>query len=301
MSEKRYELRKQVKNVRWMIFWVVLAQFAAEVAVEAAVSFMAKPPHEYVRIALIELLAIGIPIVLYARTVWSGGRVKAEFCLNRCGLFYICLAAVLGIAGQFVMMLLNVPANYLMSLISGVRTESGISVAESREEIALGVLGVVIIPAVVEEFLMRGIIFRAYNKCSTYAAVAFTAIVFALLHLRVNEIAGFLLMSVTAAVLLIKSNSLYAAMIYHAFSNMTALLFSAFIMPRIYGFLWLSFAVMTVIFAAGFVILLKQKGRMRINRSFGAFSLTANGLFSMPVLLSVGLVILKYFLLNLAG
>ena len=55
MPEKKYELRKQIRSVRWMIFWVVLAQFAAEIAVEAVVSFMKNPPHEYIQIAIVVL------------------------------------------------------------------------------------------------------------------------------------------------------------------------------------------------------------------------------------------------------
>ena len=72
MSEKKYELRKRMKSVRWMIFWVVLAQFAAQLAVEATVSFMSNPPHQYIQIALIELIAIGVPIMVYVKSMYSG-------------------------------------------------------------------------------------------------------------------------------------------------------------------------------------------------------------------------------------
>ena len=60
-NEKKYELRKQIRSVRWIIFWVILAQFTAQMVVEAVVSFMPNPPHEYIRIAVVELFAIGIP------------------------------------------------------------------------------------------------------------------------------------------------------------------------------------------------------------------------------------------------
>lgn len=303
MSEKKYELRKQIKSVRWMIFWVVISQFAAEVLIEAAVSFMANPPHKYVQIAVVELLAIGIPIAIYAKTVWngSGRKIKQELCLNGCGVGYIILAAILGISGQFVMMLLNVPANYILTALFNRQPAESIPIATEWYEILFGIFAVVIIPAILEEFWMRGIIFRAYSRCNTVAAVLFTAITFALLHLRFNEIVGFLFMGITASLILIKSKSLYASMVYHAFSNLTALLFGAVIMPRIIDYIWFAFAGIVMVFAISLIILLKQKSRMRKNRVFRAGTLVVTSIFSMPVLLSVLTVVVKYILLGMAG
>ncbi len=300
MTEKKYELRKQIKSVRWMIFWVVLAQFAAEVLVEAVVSFMSNPPHKYIQIALVELVAIGVPISIYAKTVWRSGnkRVKQELCLNRCGLGYIILAAILGVSGQFVMMLLNVPANFIVNLVSGGASNEIIPVAERWYDLLLGVFALVIIPAVLEEFWMRGIIFRAYNRCNTAAAVFFTALIFALLHLRANEALGFFFMGLVASVILIKSKSLYASMVYHAFSNLTALLFTAHIMPWIIDFIWVAFAVITLIFALAFWMLIKQKGGMKKTKTLKSSAIIITSIFSMPVIFSVVTVVIKYFLLS---
>ncbi len=300
MAEKKYELRKQIKNVRWMIFFVVLAQFAAGVLIEAIVSFMANPPHQYIQIALVELIAIGVPISIYAKTVWnsSGKRIKQELCLKGCDLKFFILAALLGISGQFVMMLLNVPANFIVNMISGNTAVQAVPIAEQWYDLLLGFFAVVIIPAVLEEFLMRGIIFRAYSRCNTIAAVLFTALVFALLHLSVNEVVGFFFMGLVASILLTKSKSLYVPMVYHAFSNLTALLFGAFIMPRIIDYIWVAFAVIVVIFALSFVVLIKQRGGMLRTKTLRTAPLIITSIFSMPVLLSVVTVVVKYFLLN---
>ncbi|MBR5155694.1 MAG: CPBP family intramembrane metalloprotease [Clostridia bacterium] len=303
MSGNKYELRKQMKSVRWMIFWVVLAQFAAQIAVEAVVSFMSNPPHEYIRIAVLEIISIGVPIMVYAKTVWNGNgrKIKQEMCLQRCNPGFALLAAILGITGQFVMMILNVPANYILSAFQGTDATNSVAVAVEWYEVILGIFAVVIIPAILEEFWMRGIIFSAYNRCNTKAAVFFTALIFALLHLRINEFAGFFFMGIMASLVLIKSGSIYGAMIYHAFSNLTALLFGAHIMPKIIDYIWLSFAVMVIIFIITLIILLKQKSRMNNNKVFNSASLVITSIFSMPVLVSVAVVVLKYFLLNMAG
>ncbi|MBE7032343.1 MAG: CPBP family intramembrane metalloprotease [Ruminococcaceae bacterium] len=301
MSDKRYELRRQVKSVRWMIFWVVLAQFAAETAIEAAVSFMPTPPHNYIRIAAIELIAIGVPIMVYAKTAWNGKSVKSELCLNKTQIGFFILAAILGVCGQFVMMLLNIPGNILITRILGSAATETVPVAMGWGEVLLGLLCLVAVPAVLEEFWMRGIIFRAYNRCNTKAAVLFTAIIFAFLHMRLNELAGFLFMGIVASLILIKSNSLYAAMVYHAFSNLTALLFSVYIAPGIFNYLFLVLAVAVLVFVLAFMLLVRQKNAMPIQKEFKTGGLVVNSVFSLPVILSIAVVVLKSFLLKIAG
>jgi membrane protease YdiL (CAAX protease family) len=303
MSENKYELRKQVKSVRWMIFWVVLAQFAAEVLIEAVVSFMSNPPHRYIQIAVIEILAIGVPIAIYAKTIWHGNgkKTKAELGLTPCRIGYIILAAVLGVSGQFVMMILNVPANIIVNQIWGKATIDAIPIAQRWQDLLIGVFAVVIIPAVLEEFWMRGLIFRVYNRCNTKAAIIFTSLIFALLHIRVNEMAGFLFMGIVSALILIKSKSLYASMVYHSCSNLTALLFSVYIMPAIIDYIWFVFAGIILVFAVSLLILLKQKAKMRKNVVFDTGTFLITSLLSMPVILSVLTAVAKYFMLKMAG
>ena len=278
-----------------MLFWVVLAQFAAQVAVQAVVSFMQNPPHEYIQIAFVEIFAIGVPILLYARTAWRGGAksAKDELCLCGCKLRFVLLAVILGVSGQFVMMLLNVPANFVMTTFFQQEAAEAVPVAKEMNEIFIGIVSVVLIPAVLEEFWMRGIIFRAYSRCNTVAAVIFTGMTFALLHLRINEFAGFFFMGIVASIILIKSRSLYAAMIYHGASNLTALLFGAYIMPAIIDGLFVFLAVMVVVFGAAFAVLAKQKNGMKRNKIFRTGPMVATSIFSLPVLLSAAVVVVK--------
>ncbi len=298
MPDKKYELRKQVKSVRWIIFWVVLAQFAAEISIEAAVSFMSNPPHRYLRIAIVELLAIGVPVIIYLRPF---KETKKELCLEKCAGGYLFLSALLGILGQFAMMILNVPANYIMTTFFDAEVSDAIPIASQWHEVLGGVFSLVLIPAILEEIWMRGIIFRAYSRCSTKAAVIFTTIVFALLHFRANEVLGFLLMGITASIIMIKSGSLYAAIVYHAFSNLTALLFGGFIMPYIIDGIWWFFLGMVVLFLLALFVLLKQKNKIRQSHTFRTGTLLITSIFSLPVILSAVVVCIKFFLLKVAG
>ncbi len=295
----KHKSRKRIKSARWLIFWVVAAQLAAEVAMQAAVSFMSNPPHEYIQIGIVELFALGVPILLYGKSVWSreDGDAKKELRLRGGKLRYFVLAAVLGISGQLVMMLLNIPANILIQKVMNREVTDAIPVALSGRELFMGAAAVVLLPAVLEEFWMRGLVFSAYNKCSTTAAVIFTTLVFALIHMRPSELLGFVLMGLTAAYVLLKTNSLYAAMTYHAFSNLTALVFG-FVLSELLPYIWFILGAGAIIYIAALVVLYATGERVHRVKAFKAAETVCRSIFSLPILLSIAAVAVKYLLIK---
>lgn len=299
MNGKKYEQRKQLKGARWLIFWVVLAQLAADVAVQAVVSFMENPPHEYIQIGISELIAVGVPIMIYARSMWHGSikDVKSELMLSPCKISLIVLSIGLGITGQFVMMLLNIPANIFVFDVLKQEASDAVPVAFELYEIFIGIVAVVIIPAVLEEFWLRGLVFRAYNKCNTLVAVLFTTMVFALMHMRLNEICGFLFMGVMSALILLRTKSLYAAILYHAFSNLAALLFG-FALPYILSQLWFIFAVAIFVFVLCLFLLFAASEPVKKIRLFRAAEIFIKSIFSLPMLLIICVVVVRHFIVS---
>lgn len=297
MLKKKYEQRKQIKSVRWLIFWVVLAHLATDMAVHAIVSFMEKPPHEYIQIGLSELIALGVPIMVYARSMWHGSSetAKQELMLVPCRFSLIAAAVGIGITGQFVMMLLNIPANMFVLNILGREATDAVPVAVEAKDLLIGSVAVGIIPAVLEEFWIRGLVFRAYNRCNTAIAVLFTTVVFALMHMRFNELCGFLFMGFMSVCILMRTRSLYAAIIYHAFSNLTALLFG-FVLPYILSQLWLIFAAAVVVFVLCILLLFAASEPMKKTVLFKGPEILIKSIFSLPMLLSVCVVVLRHFI-----
>ncbi len=291
--------RKRIKNARWLIFWVVAAQLAAEVAMAAAVSFMSEPPHEYIQIGIVEMFALGVPILLYGKSVWSrvDGDAKKELRLRGCGKKYFFLAAVLGISGQLVMVLLNIPANLILQTVMSREVTDAIPAAMTVRDLAVGTVTVVLLPAVLEEFWMRGLVFSAYNKCNTSAAIVVTTLVFALIHMRMSEILGFVFMGLTAVLVLLKTNSLYAAMIYHAFSNLTALIFG-FVLSKVLPYIWFILGTAAVLFSAAAIALAVSGERVRRVKAVKASGVVCRSVFSLPMLLSVAAAAAKYLLMK---
>ena len=71
-----------------------------------------------------------------------------------------------------------------------------------------------------EEFLFRGPILNSARKTMpTWAAVAVTALLFAILHLSVHRLAGTFLLGLVAGWIVVVTGSIFPAMLFHTTHN----------------------------------------------------------------------------------
>ncbi len=291
-----YEHTKEIKSVRWLLFGVILSLFAAEAFFEAIASFMSVPPHKYIRMAVVEIFAFLFPVILLKNSGLRKYSTPKSLCLNKIKGTDVFLIILLGIGGQAVMMLLNLPIQY----ISRVFFHTGDTVAAwdtSFWTVLGGIISVGILPAILEEYWMRGIVFGVYNKVSTKNAVLFTVFVFAVFHARPEELPGYIFMGFIAVFVMIKCNSLYAAVLYHLSSNLAALFFSIYIMD-IVNVLWLIIALAVIVFAFVFLVFARRKSEFEtVNLSKGT-GLFKRSIVSLPIILSIFTAVLRFMLLN---
>ena len=76
--------------------------------------------------------------------------------------------------------------------------------------------------------MFRGIVGGAMSEFNTKAAAIFSATMFALLHADICGFVGYLCMGLVLYAVVRRTNSLYAAMIFHFFNNATAVLLAYF-------------------------------------------------------------------------
>lgn len=76
-----------------------------------------------------------------------------------------------------------------------------------------------ILPAVLEEFFFRGVLTAEYERRGAFRAVLLTALLFALIHLDIRNLAVYLFAGILLSLVLLATGSLPAAMILHALYN----------------------------------------------------------------------------------
>ena len=86
------------------------------------------------------------------------------------------------------------------------------------------VLGLAVIPAVMEELFFRGIVAAEYERRGSGRAVLMSALLFALCHFDLNNLPVYLFSGVLFALVLFATDSLIATMILHVCYNLVSLL-----------------------------------------------------------------------------
>lgn len=222
MASVYIEDKKKLKGIRTMLLAVAVINAVVTIIIGLISSFFENPIPFYLQALITGILAYITPIIIYARSNGITAKVASErFCLTGCSRFLLFLAAIMGICWQFVMVVINLPFN----LFSG--SAEGYLIGSVGELIAVIII-ICAIPAVFEEFLFRGIVGGAISEFNTKAAAIFSATMFALLHADICGFVGYLCMGLVLFAVVRRTNSLYAAMIFHFFNNATAVFLAYF-------------------------------------------------------------------------
>lgn len=78
---------------------------------------------------------------------------------------------------------------------------------------------IAVLPACVEEFVFRGLIYHSYRKNGILGAAVLSGLVFGLMHLNINQLSYALLMGIVFALLVEVTGSMYSSMLAHFAAN----------------------------------------------------------------------------------
>ncbi len=165
--------------------------------------------------------AAGLALVLRKKGYLSGLRLGfPRFRLKKIG-----LSISAGLAASLLVVLINT-MYFNVSGTSGIELTVSIVTADSlRQSIGMTLLGVAVIPAMLEEIFLRGVLQPVYEKLTgTWPAIVFTSIVFAMLHGTLSNFIGPLLAGCLYGYLTYEFQSVWPAFIAHLSNNLLYLL-----------------------------------------------------------------------------
>jgi len=221
-----HEQKKSMRQIRWLIFWVLISLNVVTLSIDAIFSFIETTTLlNYARMLIIHILAVLIPLVIYFKTVREPESQKISLRLNKFSFMQGLMIVILAAAGQFIMAILNVPMVLLQTNVFQIEMAESIIISSNSIEFIVGVAVMAIIPAILEEILFRGVIFGGTERQSTIFAVLFSTFVFALVHPNIFNFAGLIFLGLMTVMVMLRTNSIYAAILYHFINNLTAFLF----------------------------------------------------------------------------
>ena len=121
----------------------------------------------------------------------------------------------------------GIPVAMLLNALAGLFSTSG---ADTVEDVAkyplwLALTAFAIVPAVVEEYVFRGVVLGEYLKIETGAAVLISSIFFALLHFSLGSVLyGFFFGCIFALVRIATGNLIYTVVMHLIFNSVNVLL-----------------------------------------------------------------------------
>lgn len=96
------------------------------------------------------------------------------------------------------------------------------------------VIAVALVPCVVEEIIFRGVLYSTYKQCGVGKAAIFTAILFGLFHMNLNQMSYAVVMGIVLVMLNEITGSILSSMLMHFLINATSII-SASAYYRQYG------------------------------------------------------------------
>lgn len=181
----------------------------------------------YSGLLITEYIIILIPNLIYLKSI--GVSLKKTLRLNKINMkqiFYIILITVFSYP---IAIFLN---NLMLVLLSffGEMVSNQVPIPNTKELYLLSIIVIAISPGICEEVMFRGTMMNAYESLGKRKAIIFSAVLFGLFHLNLQNLAGPIFLGIIFGIVVYKTNSIYSSIIGHALNNGIAMTIGYFVM-----------------------------------------------------------------------
>lgn len=208
-----------------------------------------------------------------------------QFVLAICVVFYMCrhkvtpvdmgmrkikpldfiIAIAFGLGVLIVVMPIESIFSWLLSL-TGYSLDLDESIPLDENSLIANLLLIAVMPAVFEEFLMRGVVLNGTRECGTVFSVLMNGLLFSLLHANPSQTCFTFLLGCAFALIAIRCNSIVPTMILHFINNAVSvvlLYFDISEIPDQIFLILLGVAVLFTIVGLVYFLAISKRGNMR--------------------------------------
>ncbi|SNX53923.1 type II CAAX endopeptidase family protein [Thermoanaerobacterium sp. RBIITD] len=175
----------------------------------------------YSGLVITEFGIVLLPVILFLAL--KRFDIKYVLRFNRLKVGHALLIIAIMICGLFVSSFLGVLTNYFLSKIGRVPLPP-ITAASDFKGLIIQILIVSGTAALCEEILMRGLIMRSYEMRGSIKAVVISGIMFAALHLNIQNFLSIIFLGCLLGYVVHRTDSIFAGMLGHFTNNTLALM-----------------------------------------------------------------------------
>lgn len=300
INETRYN-RVTFRGVRWLLLFVFFLQFLIPYILKLKwpTLFGTELP-ETMHILSIQIFAVAIPCIVFLYL--NSADVKETLKLRPLNLSRGIMCALIGLTAQSVASVLNIPMLAFVLSRHGNLPALVMDTPKTLDQLWWGIIFVALIPAVFEEFLMRGIVLSATQPKGYRASLLIGGLYFALLHNQYESIVGHFFLGFVLCYVVWMTESIYGGIITHFFFNLSGMLYGYWVYSVVElrpwvgteWFHWLVTGISVLLFFLFFGTI--NRRRVRRNKSPRLFWQMTCSVFNLPVILTI----LGYILFQIA-
>lgn len=170
----------------------------------------------YTGLLITEYIIILLPNLLYLK--FKGYSLKKVLRLNKINLKQILYVFGITIFSYPVAVFLNGIVITIVSFFSD-KIPNSVPMPESSGMYFLSLFVIAISPGICEEVMFRGTMMNAYENLGKRKAIIYSAILFGLFHLNLQNLVGPIFLGLILGITSYKTNSIYASMLGHTLNN----------------------------------------------------------------------------------
>ncbi|HHV59918.1 MAG TPA: CPBP family intramembrane metalloprotease [Clostridiaceae bacterium] len=168
---------------------------------------------------LAQFILLLFPVLFYSFA--RNNDILKVFRLNKLKFSHIVIVALVSIPACFAAKALNTINLYMLQPFVDI-PEVYLPVPGNISELLVVIFTIAVTPAICEEFLFRGLMLSSYEIRGSMRAVVITSIMFAIYHFDITNVAGTIFSGILFGYMVLRTNSLYSAVIAHFINNTIA-------------------------------------------------------------------------------
>lgn len=174
----------------------------------------------YYYMFLLQLATIGLPTIGYL--IFRKKNIEHSLRLGKANLAEILLSIGMAVFGYGAIVFINLLWIIFLSKF-GSPQPAPIPPIESGKHYLMAIVVIGATPAVLEEFMFRGVMQRGYERYGKKISIIFTGILFAFLHMSIVTIPAIIFLGILLCYIAYRANSVWVSITYHFINNTIAI------------------------------------------------------------------------------
>ncbi|MDD4815575.1 MAG: CPBP family intramembrane metalloprotease [Clostridia bacterium] len=273
MKKAFYNVDDAGKTFLWCILAPQILGFLAQIILISISTFYGTTVQEvlqntavYVSYAMLAQLAFGLVFLYVSKKTNIKSALKLNFNL---GLINIVFCVLIGVIGVIGLSPISSIGTEILKFIGYAVDESFVFDINSVSFLIVSIILLAGVPAIIEEFVFRGVIFQGLRKYGNWVAILGSSALFALVHLSAEQFIFPFLFGIIMAYIVLKTGSIFASMIIHFVANTLTVLLNYFKVEIMFDidFVWFVLIALGIGLATFCIVWLMSKKMKNVEKT----------------------------------